>query len=66
MGLLNVYLDLILPDDVALRAERRDDMFDGITLVRGELPNGSEIKMIPYYAWGHRGRGEMNVWLKRQ
>ncbi|HUV63939.1 MAG TPA: glycoside hydrolase family 127 protein [Sedimentisphaerales bacterium] len=59
-------LDLILPDDVALRAERRDDMFDGITLVRGELPNGSEIKMIPYYAWGHRGRGEMNVWLKRQ
>jgi len=21
---------------------------------------------IPYYAWAHRGRGEMRVWLARQ
>jgi hypothetical protein len=21
--------------------------------------------MIPYYAWAHRGKGEMDVWLAR-
>jgi hypothetical protein len=24
-----------------------------------ELP----IRLIPYYAWGNRGKGEMSVWL---
>ncbi len=59
-------LELVLPDNVALEVERREDMFDGINLIRGALGDGASIKLIPYYAWSHRGRGEMNVWLKRQ
>jgi hypothetical protein len=23
------------------------------------------LVMIPYYAWAHRGKGEMDVWLAR-
>ena len=24
-----------------------------------------ELLLIPYYAWAHRGKGEMDVWLAR-
>jgi hypothetical protein len=71
-------LDFVLPDDVALRPEYRKDMLDGITVIRGEIPlvvGGGERQAgakerqgfvaIPYYAWAHRGAGEMAVWLKR-
>lgn len=40
-------------------------MFDGITLIHGKRWNGSEVKVIQYYAWGHRGRGEVNVCIRR-
>jgi DUF1680 family protein len=22
-----------------------------------------DIRLIPYYAWGNRGKGEMTVWM---
>ena len=22
-----------------------------------------DVKLVPYYAWGNRGRSEMSVWL---
>jgi hypothetical protein len=25
-----------------------------------------ELKMIPYYAWANRGKGEMTVWIKEK
>ena len=24
-----------------------------------------DLLLIPYYAWAHRGKGEMDVWLAR-
>ncbi|MEW5900838.1 MAG: glycoside hydrolase family 127 protein, partial [Acidobacteriota bacterium] len=69
---------LVLPDDSSLSSERRDGL-NGITVVRGDavaLYEGRQgqaadkrkqgLTAIPYYAWAHRGEGEMAVWLPRE
>ena len=53
-------LDLVLPDDLELQPEARPELAGGVTLLRG-----AGFSAIPYYAWGHRGVGEMNVWFER-
>jgi DUF1680 family protein len=58
-------LDLVLPDTAQLIAEHRKDMLGGVTVVSARF--GEEIlTLIPYYAWAHRGPGEMAVWLGRK
>jgi DUF1680 family protein len=62
-------LELALPDDAALTAEFRPDLLHGVTVVKGRGLRGSEaveFTGIPYYAWAHRGKGEMAVWLKKR
>ncbi len=75
-------LDLALPDSAKLPAEWHPEMLGGVVVVKGKavikaLPSGSgiaagapaaarDIVLIPYYAWSHRGPGEMAVWLTRQ
>ena len=34
-----------------------------VTAIKAQTQEGSAT-LIPYYAWNHRGAGEMNVWLK--
>ncbi len=71
-------LNLIMPDNTKLTTEYREDMFNGVTVVRAkavalsydkETKNVSkkeqDLTAIPYYAWAHRGPGEMAVWLAR-
>ena len=71
--------NLVLDDSVALAAEYRSDLFDGVTVINGEVlalyqkEDGTTIDRksqtftaIPYYAWAHRGQGEMAVWLPRE
>lgn len=71
--------NLVLSDRVELTAEHRDDLFNGVTVIKGKamaLFSGrkeSEVRKeeqdfmtIPYYAWAHRGQGEMAVWLPRE
>ena len=71
--------NLALPNGTELGAEHRENMFDGITMLKGQvqaLHQGKnenetitmqqEFMVIPYYAWAHRGQGEMAVWLPRQ
>ena len=53
-------LELTLPDAAALTAEHDAGLLGGVTTIRG-----GGITLIPYYAWSHRGAGEMNVWLRR-
>ena len=56
-------------DDAALTAEFRPDLLHGVTVVKGRGLRGSEaveFTGIPYYAWAHRGKGEMAVWLKKR
>lgn len=63
-------LDLVLPDAARLTVERRPDLLGGLAVVRGTArgPKGEarELVAIPYYAWSHRGPGEMAVWLRRE
>ncbi len=69
--------NLYLPDDAVLSIEQRPDLLDGVTVIQGEgqsvhrTSGGSiaseptQVTMIPYYAWCHRGPNEMQVWLPR-
>lgn len=52
--------NLILPDTAELRTEVRADLLNGVTVITGQ-----DLILIPYYAWAHRGQGEMAVWLAR-
>jgi DUF1680 family protein len=52
--------DLVVLDDVDLKAEYRPELLNGAVVVRGPA-----LTAIPYYAWSHRGAGEMAVWLLR-
>ncbi len=68
---------LILADNVELTSEFRKDMLSGIEVIKGKALMAKmegdqplakadhELLMIPYYAWAHRGTGEMDVWLAR-
>ncbi len=72
-------LNLLLDDSTALRTEYRSNLFDGIQVIRGkaaafeyvgENRDNTKSKIqdftaIPYYAWAHRGKGQMAVWLPR-
>jgi DUF1680 family protein len=70
--------DLVLDDGSALTPQKRDDLFNGVVVLNGKaealkydkdgktvLKNEQEFTAIPYYAWAHRGPGEMEVWLAR-
>jgi DUF1680 family protein len=62
-------LDIVLPDDTALSPEMNPELFKGITVIKGSARlDGKELELtaIPYYAWSHRGIGEMSVWLNRE
>jgi uncharacterized protein len=72
-------LDTVIPDDAQLRAEYRPDLLNGVEVIEGtgrvaKRAKAGEIvasrkkpfTAIPYYAWAHRGRGEMTVWPARK
>jgi DUF1680 family protein len=70
-------INLVLDDAAPLAAEPRPDLLNGVTVVTGEAeayslvggkPVGKKqpLTLIPYFAWAHRGPGEMAVWLARE
>ncbi len=72
-------LNLMVRDDVRLKTEYRPDLLNGVVVVTGNAQvvkrtyNGDIIPShekqfiaIPYYAWAHRGRGQMAVWMARK
>ncbi len=70
-------LNLMLSDIAALTTEYKPDLLGGVTVIKGtalELRRGGggavartdrAFSAIPYYAWAHRGRTPMAVWLPR-
>lgn len=70
---------LVLPDDAAFESAFRADLLGGVRVVTteaiatgpgeeaGEVAADGRVPItaIPYYAWAHRGKGEMAVWLPR-
>lgn len=72
-------VNLVLQDKSKLSAEFRKDLLNGVEVVqttavpvRRTLENTivtdpeQEFTAIPYYAWAHRGLGQMNVWAARE
>ncbi len=71
--------NLILPDDIQLSNELRPGLLNGVAVITGSTrafvpgENGQSVTTekqvfiaVPYYAWSHRGTGEMSVWLPRK
>jgi len=71
-------LNLMIPDDAKLQAEFRPDLLNGVVVITGQagltkrtidgeiVPAGEKpFTAIPYYAWAHRGPGQMTVWPAR-
>jgi DUF1680 family protein len=70
--------NIVLDDGATLVPEFRENLIHGLTRIHGvtaALEYGEDGKTpvkvkhaftaIPYYAWAHRGQGEMMVWLAR-
>jgi uncharacterized protein len=62
--------NLVLPDGAKLSSAFRADLLGGVQVVTGTADNNRSHKpasftAIPYYAWAHRGKGEMAVWIAR-
>lgn len=71
--------NLFIPDDAKLKTEYRPDLLNGVVVITGtarlakRMMNGDivpagkkQFTAIPYYAWAHRGRGQMTVWPARK
>jgi DUF1680 family protein len=71
--------NLLLSDDTVLTTEFWPDLLSGVQVIEGRATayeyrdnrrrierRDQEFAAIPYYAWSHRGRGEMAVWLARE
>jgi DUF1680 family protein len=67
--------NLLLPDGAMLTAEFRQDLLNGVEVIKGRafslaydaqgkvLSGEQDFLAIPYYAWANRGRGQMIVWI---
>lgn len=69
-------LNLLVSPDDDFKAEFKHDMLNGVTVLKGNAyglyssKGGDSVTkkkqtviFIPYYAWAHRGEGEMAVWI---
>ncbi|MEE9166158.1 MAG: glycoside hydrolase family 127 protein [Candidatus Neomarinimicrobiota bacterium] len=70
--------NLSIPDDASLTTEYREDLLNGVVVIKGrprqvsrasgkifESKLSSEFMLVPYYSWSHRGTGDMAVWFRR-
>ena len=71
--------DFILPEKTQFSTEFRKDLLNGVTVMKSEaiavVIDGSGLNVttvpraftaIPYYAWAHRGKGEMMIWFPKK
>jgi len=68
--------NIIIPGSATFITEYKPDLLNGIVVVKSNVPvvvvnnDGNtvstvnrEFMAIPYYAWAHRGKGEMMIWF---
>jgi len=70
--------NLLLPENSELTTYFNPDLLQGVQMIHGRAfgysidKNGElqrkeqTVRLIPYYAWAHRGGAEMTVWLARE
>ncbi|MDM8159571.1 glycoside hydrolase family 127 protein [Labilibaculum sp. K2S] len=68
-------LSAVIPQKPVFTVENKPDLLYGINMIHTEAQvlnyntqgkievKDVQLNMIPYYAWAHRGSGEMTVWL---
>ncbi|WP_461637016.1 glycoside hydrolase family 127 protein [Labilibaculum euxinus] len=68
-------LSAVIPQKPVFTVENKQDLLYGINMIhtdaqvlnynkQGKIEvKDVQLNMIPYYAWAHRGSGEMTVWL---
>ena len=62
-GVLNRHL----PDGLEFEVEFKPDLLGGINILKSDsMAKLPALVAIPYYAWSHRGIGEMTVWIPRE
>jgi uncharacterized protein len=64
---------LVLPPQTRLERVERSDLMGGVTVLEGDgqrvvggefrRTESTRVRLVPYYAWNHRGVGPMAVWL---
>lgn len=67
--------NFVLPPDTTFQTEYHDDLLGGVVTIKGQgkirqpdvdgemALKDIEVTAIPYYAWAHRSKNEMAVWL---
>jgi DUF1680 family protein len=58
--------DLSVMPELLPGAVFRKDRFGGVVLLEGHAVRNEEtvnLTLVPYFAWAHRGAGEMTVWM---
>jgi len=58
-------LDRSLPDNASAETRFLPDLLGGIVVIQTMDADKNPFTAIPYYAWAHRGAGEMAVWINR-
>jgi DUF1680 family protein len=71
--------NFILPANLQFKTEFRNDLLNGVVILKTETmavlvaEDGMKVTTtqqpftaIPYYAWAHRGKGEMMVWFPQK
>jgi uncharacterized protein len=69
--------NIVVPENTTFTSEHRNDLLNGVTVIKADVPaikiegnNISTVRQpfmaIPYYAWAHRGKGEMMIWLPQK
>ncbi len=71
--------NILLPEYAPASVQWEPELLGGVNIIKADVPSfivretGEEVKTkghnlvaIPYYAWSHRGIGEMQVWLPRR
>jgi DUF1680 family protein len=63
---------LAIPADAKFRVEKKPGLLNGLCMIQGsgvwkgdgfKEPTQGGFSLVPYYAWNHRGQGDMKVWL---
>jgi len=68
--------NILLTENLVLKSDFKKDLLQGVVVLEGEV-SGVQIDSdgqgittvkqsftaIPYYAWAHRGKGEMTIWF---
>ncbi len=60
-------LNRLLPDELDFEVAFRPQLLGGINVLAAkDAAEDTQMVAVPYYAWSHRGIGEMSVWLTRK